>query len=742
MGRLLEKANDKCLHRLATGVGRLLAARHDAYLLPEHILLYLCGDPVFGALCHFLKAKPGDIAALVDTALADMEKANAPGEVVITPAYLEVNARIADLHNEQGLADFAPALAVLALLELPDSVAAYALAAGGIDAAGVKRFQAAAETESPEGMPAEAPPYATEMVAAAKAGEYPPLIGREKELARLIQILHKKRACNPLLLGDSGVGKTAIAEGLAQRLAAGKVPAALRGCRLWRLDVAGMLAGARLRGDFEERLDKAIKAVAADPKALVFIDEIHTLCGAGAGTDSSLDAAAILKPYLAGRQFRCIGATTHEDYRAAFRKDKALARRFKPIEVAEPSPADTLEILKGLRAGYAKFHGVRYPDATLKAIVDLTGRHLKERRFPDKAIEIMDELGAERAAGMHPGKECTPADVARLVATLANIAPLTPGDTEKARLAALPALLKREVFGQDEAIADMARHLKVAKAGLLAPNRPLGVWGLVGPTGTGKTELAKQLAAALGARLIRLDMSEYAGKEDISKLIGTAPGYVGFDQAGQLTEAVIKSPHCVVLLDEIEKAHPAIHNLLLQALDEGRLTDNIGRTADFTDAVILMTSNIGAREAEEAKGGIGFGANAPDTAGIFDDALKAAFPPEFRNRLTGILRFAPLDAATLKRVAEKAIRHLNIRLADRGCWVAASDAVLDYIAGKAAEEKMGGRPVERLVNAMIAEPLAELVLGAEPPKGEIAAELIEGEIRLAPRPETVGVAAG
>lgn len=734
--------DDERLSELIGGVSRLAAIRQDAYLLPEHILLSLCDMPRFAEMCSFLGANADAIRAATSISLDGVEKVSSPQDVVITRDYLDVVANAARMHEMAGVSGFEPAIVALALLDLEDSVASFALQMGGVDKAGIGRFLVASRPGAKRGktVNAKAPgnleapkpiAYAEDMTAAAAKGKYPPLVGRERELADLIRILHKKRGCNPLLIGDSGVGKTAIAEGLAARLATGAVPASLAGCRLLRLDLAGMLAGAKLRGDFEERLEKAVAEISADPKALVFIDEIHTACGAGSGGDAGMDAVALLKPHLTGGAFRCIGATTHEDYRKTIQKDKALARRFRQIEVAEPSPAETVEILKGIRASYAEFHGVEYPDAVLQAIVDLTGRHLKERHFPDKAIEIMDELGAERSSGQRDGKEITPGDVARLVAAAAKIAPIAPGDSERARLIALPTYLKREVFGQDSAIDAIARHLRVAKAGLLAPNRPLGVWGLVGPTGSGKTELARQLAAALGARLIRLDMSEYSGKEDVSKLIGTAPGYVGFDQAGLLTEPVIKHPNCVVLLDEIEKAHPAIHNLLLQTLDEGRLTDNTGRTADFTDAVILMTSNVGAREAEAAKGGIGFGESAPDSAGAYDDALKAAFPPEFRNRLTGTLRFAPLDAKTLGRVAEKAIRHLNDRLADRGCWVVASEAAIAHIAEAAAAEKMGGRPVERLVNALIAEPLAEMLLGEEPPKGEIAADWREGEMRLA-----------
>jgi ATP-dependent Clp protease ATP-binding subunit ClpA len=561
-----------------------------------------------------------------------------------------------------------------------------------------------------------------------------PLVGRENEVARIVQILARRKKNNPLLVGDAGVGKTAIAEGLALKIQRNEVPKALSGATVYALDMGALLAGTRFRGDFEERIKAVLKALEKNERAILFIDEIHTIVGAGATTGGSMDASNLLKPALATGRLRCIGSTTFNEFRQHFEKDRALARRFQRVEVNEPSVEDTVKILQGLRKQYEEFHGVTYTEDALRSAVELSAKYLHDRKLPDKAIDLIDETGAAkklevavsfdgsaarspRAPQPSEGKEAEGkppvVDVPDIEAVLARMAQIPPREvttSDKERLRNLEADLKAVVFGQDAALHQLASAIKLSRAGLRAPEKPIGSFLLTGPTGVGKTEAARQLAKVMGIAFHRFDMSEYMEAHTVSRLIGAPPGYVGFDQGGLLTDAIAKTPHAVLLLDEIEKAHPQIFNILLQVMDHGRLTDHTGKQTDFRHVVLLMTSNIGVRDLQRRAVGFG-GAGGEDREkpGI-DREYKQLFSPEFRNRLDAKIQFAPLDPAVMRSIVGKFVRELSGQLAERKVTIELTDAATEYLAKAGYDPDNGARPLARVIQEEIKRPLGDELL--------------------------------
>ena len=549
----------------------------------------------------------------------------------------------------------------------------------------------------------------------ARKGDVDPLIGRASEVERCIQVLCRRRKNNPLLVGDPGVGKTAIAEGLAKKIVDGDTPDILAGSTIYSLDMGALLAGTRYRGDFEERLKAVVKELEDHEDAVLFIDEIHTVIGAGATSGGAMDASNLLKPALQGGKLRCMGSTTYKEYRQHFEKDRALARRFQKIDVNEPSVEDSVKILMGLKPYFEKHHDLRYTNDAIKTAVELSSRYINDRKLPDKAIDVIDEAGAAQHLVAHGKrrKTITPKEIEAVVAKIARIPPKSVSKNDTELLRDLDTTLKRVVFGQDQAIEALSSAIKLARAGLREPEKPIGNYLFAGPTGVGKTEVAKQLASILGVELIRFDMSEYMEKHAVSRLIGAPPGYVGFDQGGLLTDGIDQHPHCVLLLDEIEKAHPDVYNILLQVMDHGKLTDHNGRQVDFRNVILIMTSNAGA--VEQAKSAIGFGRErreGEDTA-----AIERTFTPEFRNRLDAVISFAPLGKATIMKVVEKFVLQLEAQLMDRNVTFELSDAAAAWLGEKGYDDKMGARPLARVIQEHVKKPLAEELLFGRLTKG-------------------------
>jgi len=550
--------------------------------------------------------------------------------------------------------------------------------------------------------------YASNLNKLAEAGKIDPLIGRQMEVERTIEILCRRRKNNPLYVGEAGVGKTAIAEGLARRIVEGQVPEVLTGCTIYSLDMGSLIAGTKYRGDFEKRLKAVLAEIKKQPGAVLFIDEIHTVIGAGAASGGVMDASNLIKPVLTNGELRCIGSTTYQEYRGIFEKDHALARRFQKIDVVEPTVPETIEILKGLRSRFEEHHQVTYTDEALKAAAELSARHINERHLPDKAIDVVDEAGARLRLKPAAERE-TVVDVQHIedvVARIARIPPKTVSSNDKEVLRNLERNLKLVIFGQDKAVETLSSAIKMARSGLGDARKPVGSFLFAGPTGVGKTEVTRQLAIALGIEFIRFDMSEYMERHTVSRLIGAPPGYVGFDQGGLLTEAISKHPHAVLLLDEIEKAHPDVFNLLLQVMDHGTLTDNNGRKADFRHVIIVMTTNAGA--ADMARMPIGF--TASDTTSDGMEAIKKLFSPEFRNRLDAVIQFGGLDEATIERVVEKLLVEIETQLESKRVALQLDDASRRWIAQKGYDPKMGARPMARVIQEHIKRPLAEELL--------------------------------
>lgn len=549
--------------------------------------------------------------------------------------------------------------------------------------------------------------YCVNLNAKAAAERIDPLIGRENEIERTIQILCRRTKNNPLYIGEPGVGKTAIAEGLALKITQGEVPPQLKEAVIYQLDLGALLAGTRYRGDFEERLKEVLSQLENDPKAILFIDEIHTIIGAGATSGGSMDASNLLKPALSSGGMRCIGSTTYKEFRNHMEKDRAFLRRFQKIDINEPSAEETVKILHGLKSCYEKHHSVLYTNEALKAAVDLSVRYLHDRKLPDKAIDILDEAGAARALKTgKKKKQITAKDIEEVVSKIANIPSKTISSDDREALKNLDRDLKRTVFGQNKAIDSLASSIKLSRAGLREPGKPIGSYLFSGPTGVGKTEVARQLAKTLGVELLRFDMSEYMEKHSVSRLIGTPPGYVGFDQGGLLTDAVDKHPYAVLLLDEIEKAHPDLFNILLQVMDYGRLTDSNGKQIDFSNIILIMTTNAGA--ADLSKPAMGFARSARE--GEDREAIERLFTPEFRNRLDAIIPFGRLDAEIVRRVVDKFLTQLETQLAEKKIELETTFSAKEWIIKKGYDDKNGARPLARLIQEHIKKPLAEEML--------------------------------
>jgi ATP-dependent Clp protease ATP-binding subunit ClpA len=568
--------------------------------------------------------------------------------------------------------------------------------------------EAQADTErDPEGGSA-LEKFTTNLNRLAQEGRIDPLIGRKLEVERTIEILCRRRKNNPLYVGEAGVGKTAIAEGLARLIIEGKVPEVLADCTIYALDMGALIAGTKYRGDFEKRLKGVITELKKQPGAILFIDEIHTVIGAGAASGGVMDASNLIKPVLTNGEIRCIGSTTYQEYRGIFEKDHALARRFQKIDVTEPSVAETVEILMGLKARFEEHHGITYAAEALKAAAELAARHINERHLPDKAIDVVDEAGARQR--LKPIAEREPVIEVRhvedVVARMARIPPKSVSTSDREVLKNLERNLKLVIFGQDRAIDALAAAIKMARSGLGDQRKPVGSFLFAGPTGVGKTEVTRQLAICMGVEFLRFDMSEYMERHTVSRLIGAPPGYVGFDQGGLLTEAISKHPHCVLLLDEIEKAHPDVFNLLLQVMDHGTLTDNNGRKADFRHVIIIMTTNAGAQEM--ARPSIGF--THADHASDGMEAIRRSFTPEFRNRLDAVIQFAALDPVTIERVVDKLVVEVEMQLEQKGVTISLDDAARRWIAERGYDPKMGARPMARTIQEHIKRPLAEELL--------------------------------
>ncbi len=585
-------------------------------------------------------------------------------------------------------------------------------------------------TEEPEAVapkPLEA--YATDLVARAAAGRLDPLVGREPEITRMAQILCRRRKNNPLLVGESGVGKTAIVEGLARRIHEGKVPTPLKAARIYALDMGALLAGTRYRGDFEERLKAVLTALGETPGAILFVDELHTLVGAGATGGGAMDAANLLKPALASGELRCVGATTFQDMKGSLDRDRALSRRFQVVEVSEPSTADAIAVLRGLQAAYETHHGVTYSEAALEAAVSLAARHLPERRLPDSALDVIDEAGAARKLLPKKAKSrvVDAAEIEAVVARMARVPVASVSMDDRKALAGLESALQAQIFGQNPACEAVASAIKLARSGLRDPLKPMGCFLFAGPTGVGKTELAKQLAKALGIAFLRFDMSEYQEKHAVARLIGAPPGYVGYEEGGLLTDAVRKQPHAVLLLDELEKAHPDLFGVLLQVMDHATLTDSHGRSADFRHTVLVMTTNVGARELSARQVGFADAGARRSATGT----LEKAFSPEFRNRLDAILQFASLGRSEMTKVAAKHLRELEVQLAEKGVTLTCAPVALTWLAEKGHDPAFGARPMARLIERELRRPLAEaLLFGPLTKGGKAAVDLKDGRLCL------------
>jgi ATP-dependent Clp protease ATP-binding subunit ClpA len=582
-----------------------------------------------------------------------------------------------------------------------------------------------AQTEGerdPESAGSSLEKYATNLNRLAQEGRIDPLIGRKLEIERTVEILCRRRKNNPLYVGEAGVGKTAIAEGLARLIVEGKVPDVLSDCTVYALDMGALIAGTKYRGDFEKRLKGVITELKKQPGAILFIDEIHTVIGAGAASGGVMDASNLIKPVLANGELRCIGSTTYQEYRGIFEKDHALARRFQKIDVVEPSIEETVEILTGLKSRFEEHHSILYTAESLRAAAELSARHITERHLPDKAIDVVDEAGARLRLKPIAERERSVEvrHIEEVVARMARIPPKSVSTSDREVLKNLERNLKLVIFGQDRAVDSLAAAIKMARSGLGDQRKPLGSFLLAGPTGVGKTEVTRQLAIAMGVEFLRFDMSEYMERHTVSRLIGAPPGYVGFDQGGLLTEAITKHPHCVLLLDEIEKAHPDVFNLLLQVMDHGTLTDNNGRKADFRHVIIVMTTNAGALEMSRPS--IGFMHSDNSSDGM--EAIRRLFTPEFRNRLDAVIQFAPLDRPTLERVVDKLLVEVETQLEQKGVQLTVDDAARNWIAEKGYDPKMGARPMARVIQEHIKRPLAEeLLFGRLASGGQVLVKL-------------------
>jgi len=713
---------------LALAIRDARARRHE-FISIEHLLHALLDDE---RVAEVLRACGADVERLKQDLAAYLEShmerlpAGTEAPPQQTLGFQRVLQRAAAHVQSAGREELDGRDVLVAIFREPESHAAYLLAKQGITRLDVISYIAHGVAKVPEApgpagdeeeddgeegaRPARDPlgAFTVNLVAQAAAGRIDPLIGRGRELERTIHVLCRRRKNNPVFVGDPGVGKTAIVEGFALRIHRGEVPAVLKDVGVYALDMGALLAGTKFRGEFEARLKAVIGALKAKPGAILFIDEIHTVVGAGATQGGSMDASNILKPALASGELRCIGATTYQDYKSHFERDRALARRFQKIEVAEPSVEDTHAILRGLKPHYEKHHGVTYTDRALRAAAELAAKHVNDRFLPDKAIDVIDEAGAAlrvQPAGRQK-KTVRTRDVEHVVATMAKIPPRTVSVSDRDRLLTLDRDIKLLVFGQDHAVDTVVSAIRLARAGLGQPEKPVGSFLFAGPTGVGKTEVAKQLAAALGVEFLRFDMSEFMEKHTVSRLIGAPPGYVGFDQGGLLTDAIRKTPHAILLLDEIEKAHPDLFNILLQVMDHATLTDHTGRKADFRHVILIMTTNAGAQEMAAAA--IGFGD--PSNKDKGKKALERLFAPEFRNRLDAVVEFGALTPEAVERVVDKFITELDAQLLARRVTVQLTPGARRWLAERGYDQTFGARPMARLIQTEIKRLLADEML--------------------------------
>jgi ATP-dependent Clp protease ATP-binding subunit ClpA len=718
--------------------------RHE-FITVEHLLLALLDNPSASEVLRACAANVDDLRKL----LADFVTEHTPilaGEEVDTQPTLGFQRVIqrAILHvQSSGKKEVTGANVLVAIFGEKDSHAVYFLHQKGVTRLDVVNFIShgiskvpQTQQAKPEGEPVEAEQeaqsggaleaYTLNLNALAMEGKIDPLIGRDHELERVIQTLCRRRKNNPLLVGEAGVGKTAIAEGLARRVVEGDVPDILKEANVHSLDMGALLAGTKYRGDFEQRLKAVLKQLTENPHAILFIDEIHTLIGAGAASGGTLDASNLLKPALSSGQLKCIGATTYNEYRGVFEKDHALSRRFQKIDVTEPTVAETVLILKGLKSRFEEHHGVKYQPAALSAAAELSARFINDRHLPDKAIDVIDEAGAaqkikpkskqKRIIGKH--------EIEEIIAKITRIPAQTVSVDDRNALKTLDRDLKAVVFGQDKAIAALTAAIRMSRSGLGNPVKPIGSFLFSGPTGVGKTEVARQLAYVMGVELLRFDMSEYMERHAVSRLIGAPPGYVGFEQGGLLTEAISKNPYSVLLLDEIEKAHPDIFNILLQVMDHGTLTDNNGRKADFRNVVIVMTTNAGAAELSKSSMGFTASRHAGDEMG----EIKRMFTPEFRNRLDGIISFQALDREIILRVVDKFLMQLEEQLHEKKVDISFTPALREYLADKGFDPQMGARPMSRLIQDTIRSALAdELLFGRLASGGKVTVDMDKDE---------------
>ncbi|WP_174800870.1 ATP-dependent Clp protease ATP-binding subunit ClpA [Martelella limonii] len=761
---------EKALHQALTYAND----RHHEYATLEHLLLALIDDgdaaAVMGACNVDLDALRKIVTEYVDTELANLitgydedSKPTSGFQRVIQRAVIHVQS--------SGREEVTGANVLVAIFAERESHAAYFLQqqemtrydAVNYISHGIGKRPGSSETRTPRGVndsqdndasaqresedgnrkqPDALKAYCVNLNEKAMNGKIDPLIGRDSEVNRTIQVLCRRSKNNPLYVGDPGVGKTAIAEGLAKRIVEGKVPEALIDATIFSLDMGTLLAGTRYRGDFEERLKQVVKELEEYEGAVLFIDEIHTVIGAGATSGGAMDASNLLKPALSSGAIRCIGSTTYKEYRQFFEKDRALVRRFQKIDVNEPSVDDAIEIMKGLKPYFEEYHNLRYTNEAIKAAVELSARYITDRKLPDKAIDVIDESGAAQmlVPASRRRKMITEREIEATIATMARIPPKTVSKDDEQVLANLEQELRSVVYGQDKAIDALATSIKLARAGLREPNKPIGSYIFSGPTGVGKTEVSKQLASSLGVELLRFDMSEYMERHTVSRLLGAPPGYVGFDQGGLLTDGVDQHPHCVVLLDEIEKAHPDIYNILLQVMDHGSLTDHNGKKIDFRNVILIMTTNAGA--SEMSKSAIGFGSS--KRTGEDEEALNRIFTPEFRNRLDAIIPFAPLPTEVIHQVVQKFVMQLESQLSERNVTFELEDRAVEWLAERGYDEKMGARPLSRVIQEYIKKPLANEILFGKLKKGgvvrvDVAEKDGKPELTLEAIPETTPI---
>ncbi len=731
--------------------------RHEFATL-EHLLLALLDEPdatrVMKACSVDLDELRSTLVEFVDEDLSNLVTDVDGSEAVPTAAFQRVIQRAAIHVQSSGRTEVTGANVLVAIFAERESNAAYFLQeqdmtrydAVNFIAHGVAKDPAYGESrpvtgsseeneeETQSNVEGEAKEsalakYCVDLNAKSREGDIDPLIGRDDEVERCIQVLCRRRKNNPLLVGDPGVGKTAIAEGLARKIVSGETPEVLLNTTIYSLDMGALLAGTRYRGDFEERLKAVVSELEEHPDAVLFIDEIHTVIGAGATSGGAMDASNLLKPALQGGKLRTMGSTTYKEFRQHFEKDRALSRRFQKIDVNEPSVEDATKILRGLKPYFEEHHRVKYTADAIKTSVELAARYINDRKLPDSAIDVIDEAGAAQhlVVAAKRRKTIGTKEIEAVVAKIARIPPKNVSKDDAEVLKDLEASLKRVVFGQDSAIDALSSAIKLARAGLREPEKPIGNYLFAGPTGVGKTEVAKQLADTLGVELLRFDMSEYMEKHAVSRLIGAPPGYVGFDQGGMLTDGVDQHPHCVLLLDEIEKAHPDVYNILLQVMDHGELTDHNGRTVSFRNVVLIMTSNAGATE--QAKAAIGFGRErreGEDTA-----AIERTFTPEFRNRLDAVISFAPLPKEVILQVVEKFVLQLEAQLLDRNVTIELTKPAAEWLADKGYDDKMGARPLGRVIQEHIKKPLAEeLLFGKLAKGGLVKVGMKNGELDL------------